>query len=62
MMETINSHSMAVFYAGRVIAGIGLGASSVVVPMFNSEMSPKAMRGQVGSFFQWFFTFGTYIL
>ncbi|KAM3068312.1 hypothetical protein ACMFMF_009128 [Clarireedia jacksonii] len=58
MMETINSHHMGVFYAGRVIAGIGLGAATVVVPMFNSEMAPKELRGQIGSFFQWFYTFG----
>lgn len=58
IMETVNSHSMAVFYAGRVIAGVGLGAASVVVPMFNAEMAPKELRGQIGSFFQWFYTFG----
>lgn len=58
LMETVNSHSMGVFYAGRVIAGLGLGAASVVVPMFNAEMAPKELRGQIGSFFQWFFTFG----
>ncbi|PQE15236.1 mfs quinate transporter protein [Rutstroemia sp. NJR-2017a WRK4] len=51
MMETINSHNMGVFYAGRVIAGVGLGAATVVVPMFNSEMAPKELRGQIGSFF-----------
>ncbi|PQE06123.1 mfs quinate transporter protein [Rutstroemia sp. NJR-2017a BBW] len=58
MMETINSHNMGVFYAGRVIAGVGLGAATVIVPMFNSEMAPKELRGQIGSFFQWFYTFG----
>ncbi|KAM0129940.1 hypothetical protein ACHAO1_008192 [Botrytis cinerea] len=60
IMETVNSHSMAVFYAGRVIAGVGLGAASVVVPMFNAEMAPKELRGQIGCFFQWFYTFGIF--
>jgi MFS family permease len=58
IIETINTHSMAAFYVGRVVAGMGLGAASVVVPMFNSEMAPKELRGQIGSFFQLFYTFG----
>jgi MFS family permease len=33
-IQTINTHSLAAFYLGRVIAGLGLGGSSVVVPMF----------------------------
>lgn len=49
---------MAAFYVGRVVAGLGLGAATVVVPMYSSEMSPKELRGQIGSFFQWFYTFG----
>jgi len=57
IIQTINTHSLTAFYIARVIAGLGLGAATVVVPMFNSEMMPKEMRGQVGSFFQWFFTF-----
>lgn len=56
-VQTINSHSIAVFYLARVIAGLGLGSATVVVPMYNSEMMPKELRGQVGSFFQLFFTF-----
>lgn len=51
---------MAAFYVGRVVAGLGLGAASVVVPMFSSEMAPKEIRGQIGSFFQLFFTFGIF--
>jgi MFS family permease len=58
LIETINTHSMAAFYVGRIIAGLGLGAATVVTPMYSSEMSPKELRGQIGSFFQWFYTFG----
>jgi MFS family permease len=57
LIQTINTHSLAAFYVARVIAGLGLGSATVVVPMFNSEMMPKNLRGKVGSFFQWFFTF-----
>ncbi|KAI1434074.1 general substrate transporter [Xylaria sp. CBS 124048] len=61
VIQTINTHSLTAFYIARVIAGLGLGAATVIVPMFNSEMMPKEMRGQVGSFFQWFYTFGIFV-
>ena len=61
LIQTINTHSLAAFYVARVIAGLGLGSATVVVPMFNSEMTPKSIRGQVGSFFQLFYTLGTEI-
>lgn len=57
IIQTVNTHSLTAFYIARVIAGLGLGSATVVVPMFNSEMMPKELRGQVGSFFQWFYTF-----
>ncbi|KAK0654654.1 putative quinate permease [Lasiodiplodia hormozganensis] len=60
MMQTIPSHSLACFYVGRVIAGLGLGAMTVVVPQYNAEMSPKEIRGRLGSFFQMAFTLGIF--
>jgi MFS family permease len=59
IIETINTHSRTAFYIGRVIAGLGLGGSSVVVPMFSSEMTPKELRGKIGSFYQLMYTFGS---
>lgn len=55
-IQTINTGSLAAFYVARVIAGLGLGCATVVVPMYNSEMTPKELRGQIGSFFQFFYT------
>lgn len=60
IIQTINTHSTSAFYVARVIAGLGLGGSSVVVPMFSSEMTPKELRGQIGSFYQLMYTFGTF--
>jgi MFS family permease len=57
VIQTINTHSLAAFYVARVIAGLGLGTATVVVPAFSSEMAPKDIRGRIGSFFQWFYTF-----
>lgn len=59
IIQTINTHSTSAFYVARVIAGLGLGGSSVVVPMFSSEMTPKELRGQIGSFYQLMYTLGT---
>ncbi|KAI0699622.1 general substrate transporter [Cerioporus squamosus] len=39
-------------YAGRVIAGIGIGAISAVAPAFVSECSPKEVRGRITGLFQ----------
>lgn len=58
MMQTIPSHSLSCFYVGRVIAGLGLGTMTVAVPQYNAEMSPKEIRGRLGSFFQMAFTLG----
>jgi MFS family permease len=60
LIQTINTRSLPAFYIGRVIAGLGLGGSSVIVPMFLGEMSPKELRGRIGSFYQLFFTFGIF--
>lgn len=60
IIETINTHSMGAFYTGRVVAGVGLGAASVVVPMFSSEMAPKEIRGRIGSLFQMMYTIGIF--
>lgn len=55
IIQAINTHSLPAFFAARIIAGLGLGASTVIVPTYSSEMTPKEMRGQVGSFFQLFY-------
>ncbi|KIH93270.1 MFS quinate transporter [Sporothrix brasiliensis 5110] len=61
LIQTINTHSLSAFYVARVIAGLGLGAATVVVPTYSSEMSPKDIRGRIGSFFQWFYTWGIFL-
>ena len=60
-IQTVNTHSLAAFYVSRVIAGLGLGGATVVVPMFSSEMAPKELRGQIGCFFQLFYTLGIFV-
>ena len=58
ILQVVNSHSLACFYVGRVISGLGVGAATVLVPIYAAEMSPKEIRGRLGSFFQLFFAGG----
>ncbi|KAL2865018.1 sugar porter family MFS transporter [Aspergillus lucknowensis] len=58
IIQVCPTHSIGAFYAARVISGIGVGMATVMVPMFSAEMSPKEIRGQLGSLFQFFFTLG----
>ncbi|KFZ10607.1 hypothetical protein V501_05110 [Pseudogymnoascus sp. VKM F-4519 (FW-2642)] len=58
ILQVVNTGSIACFYAGRVISGFGVGAATVLVPMYSAEMAPKNIRGQLGSGFQLFFAIG----
>ncbi|KAF8624006.1 hypothetical protein AX15_006088 [Amanita polypyramis BW_CC] len=39
-------------YAGRVVAGFGIGAISAVAPAYVSECAPKEVRGRITGLFQ----------
>ncbi|KAL4940192.1 hypothetical protein BDV06DRAFT_197187 [Aspergillus oleicola] len=58
IIQVAPTHSIGAFYTARVISGIGVGMATVMVPMYSAEMSPKEIRGQLGSLFQFFFTLG----
>lgn len=47
--------------AGRVIAGLCVGIASSVVPIYQSEIAPKEIRGRVVSLQQWAITWGILI-
>ena len=38
-----------IFIAARVLGGLGIGAASVLAPMYISEVSPAALRGRLAS-------------
>ncbi|EAW11312.1 putative MFS sugar transporter [Aspergillus clavatus NRRL 1] len=61
VLQVINAHTLGTFYAGRVIAGVGIGAATVLIPMYAAEMSPKEFRGRLGACFQWFFALGVMV-
>jgi len=35
--------------AGRVTAGVGIGLSSALVPLYLTEISPASLRGVIGT-------------
>lgn len=49
------------FVAFRILVGIGIGASSVVAPMYTTELAPPERRGQMVFLFQFFVTLGILI-
>jgi sugar porter (SP) family MFS transporter len=51
-----SSWSLFVFY--RLVGGIGVGACSVVAPMYISEISPAHLRGRMTALFQFNVIFG----
>ncbi|KAI9269425.1 general substrate transporter [Helicostylum pulchrum] len=47
--------------AGRVLAGISVGITSMVVPLYQSEIAPKEIRGRIVAVQQWSITWGIMI-
>lgn len=61
ILQVVPSHSLACYYIGRVIAGLGLGCATATVPAYNAEVAPKEIRAMVGSGVQLLFTLGVMI-
>ncbi|EGF99212.1 uncharacterized protein MELLADRAFT_50751 [Melampsora larici-populina 98AG31] len=55
------SSSIPMFAVGRVFAGLGVGSTSCLVPMYQSECAPKWIRGAVVACYQWAITIGLLI-
>jgi MFS transporter, SP family, arabinose:H+ symporter len=49
------------FIAARVIGGLGIGISTVVAPMYISEIAPARYRGRLAGMFQFNIVFGILI-
>jgi sugar porter (SP) family MFS transporter len=50
--------NVAVFIAARVVGGLGIGISTVVAPMYISEIAPPKHRGRLAGMFQFNIVFG----
>ena len=60
IIQVINTHSIAAWYVGRIVSGLGIGGQSVVIPMYSAELTPKEIRGRCGSFYQWLYAWGVF--
>ncbi|GAA6020446.1 hypothetical protein JCM11491_000249 [Sporobolomyces phaffii] len=52
---------LATFVVGRVFAGLGVGGTSCLVPMYQAEVAPKSIRGGLVACYQWMITIGLLI-
>jgi SP family arabinose:H+ symporter-like MFS transporter len=53
--------NVAIFIVARVIGGLGIGISTVVAPMYISEIAPPKHRGRLAGMFQFNIVFGILI-
>jgi SP family sugar:H+ symporter-like MFS transporter len=53
-----NNKGLAILYAGRLIGGMGVGAVSMLVPIYISENAPKHIRGRCVGMMQLFIVTG----
>jgi len=55
------SNGVALLCFGRVVSGVSIGIASAIVPVYQSEIAPKEIRGRVVSLQQWAITWGILI-
>nr|CBV37373.1 quinate transporter [Colletotrichum graminicola] len=51
-LMTAASGNLNLVYAGRAIAGLGIGASSLTVPVYIAETAPPSIRGRLVGIFE----------
>lgn len=49
------------FLAARIISGLGIGASSMICPVYIAEIAPEKWRGRLGTLFQLGIVMGIFI-
>ncbi|KAK3349625.1 general substrate transporter [Lasiosphaeria hispida] len=55
------AQNVGMLCVGRVICGLCVGIASAIVPVYQSEIAPKEIRGRVVSLQQWAITWGILI-
>ncbi|KAJ8122400.1 hypothetical protein ONZ43_g1396 [Nemania bipapillata] len=54
----VTANALPLLLAGRFLAGVGVGSVSVLVPLYQSEMAPKWIRGTLVCAYQFSITVG----
>uniref|UniRef100_A0A1X7TWA7 Major facilitator superfamily (MFS) profile domain-containing protein n=2 Tax=Amphimedon queenslandica TaxID=400682 RepID=A0A1X7TWA7_AMPQE len=57
-----SSFNLWMVLVGRMVAGIGVGILSMIVPVYNAELAPKTLRGRLVSLNQLFITAGIMVI
>jgi MFS family permease len=55
------AQNLGMLIVGRIINGFAVGGASMVVPVYQSEIAPRNIRGRIVSFQQWAITWGILI-
>ncbi|CEP09395.1 hypothetical protein [Parasitella parasitica] len=55
------SNGVPLLCVGRVLNGLSVGVTSMVVPLYQSEVAPKEIRGRLVAIQQWAITWGIFI-
>lgn len=58
MLGVNRERGFALMYAGRVLAGVGIGGASNLSPIYCSEVSPPAIRGRLVGFYEFAWQIG----
>ncbi|EIN04111.1 general substrate transporter [Punctularia strigosozonata HHB-11173 SS5] len=61
IVQITTFHSWEQFAVGRLISGLGVGALSAAVPMYQAEAGPPQIRSMLTATYQLFITFGILI-
>lgn len=52
VLQTAAQGNLNLIYGGRAIAGLGIGASSLTVPVYIAEVAPPSIRGRLVGIFE----------
>ncbi|KAI8073225.1 general substrate transporter [Gongronella butleri] len=55
------TNGVAMLCVGRAVNGLSVGVSSMVIPLYQSEVAPKEIRGRLVSIQQWAITWGIFL-
>ena len=58
MLGTTGARGLGMLYGGRVLAGMGVGGTSMISPIYISEIAPPAIRGRLVGFYEFSWQIG----
>lgn len=61
IIQMTSFHVWQQFAVGRLVSGLGVGALSAAVPMYQAETAPALIRGSLTATYQLFITFGIFV-